>query len=76
MKRYGYILIAALLTLVGCHGIDPFPEPVTELDGERVTLSFKVAIPGDGTATRAMGNDPTIDTSGFYIAVFGGSGSL
>lgn len=74
MKRYGYILIAALLTLVGCHGIDPFPEPVTELDGERVTLSFKVAIPGDGTATRAMGNDPTIDTSGFYIAVFGGSG--
>ena len=74
MKRYGYILIAALLTLVGCHGIDPFPEPITETDGERVTLSFKVAVPGDGTATRAMGNTPTIDTTGFYIAVFGGSG--
>ncbi len=74
MKRFGYILFVALALLTGCHGIDPFPTPDLEKDTERVTLSFKVAIPSDAGATRVMGNDPTIDTTGFYIAVFGGSG--
>ena len=42
--------------------------------GEKVELSFKVAVPDDGPATKAMGINPTIDANGFYIAVFGGSG--
>ncbi len=74
MKRFGCILFVALAVLTGCHGIEPFPTPDPVQDNERVNISFKVAVPGDESATRAMGNTPTIDTTGFYIAVFGGSG--
>lgn len=76
MKRFGYILIAVMVTLSGCHGLEPLPSPVPEpgQSGDRVTLSFKVAVPGETDGTRAMGNNPTIDPDGFYIAVFGGSG--
>lgn len=76
MKRFGYILIAVMVTLSGCHGLEPLPGPTPEpgQSGDRVTLSFKVAVPGEADGTRAMGNNPTIDPDGFYIAVFGGSG--
>lgn len=50
----------------------PTPAPVPE--GERAVVTFQVAIPNDGPSTKAMGNLPTIDPDGFYIAVFGGSG--
>lgn len=74
MKRYGYRLLIALAVLTGCHGIDPLPDPGTDQKGEKVEISFQVAVPNDGADTRAMGNTPTIDPDGFYIAVFGGSG--
>ncbi len=65
-----------MVALSGCHGLEPLPSPVPEpgQGGDRVTLSFKVAVPGEADGTRAMGNNPTIDPDGFYIAVFGGSG--
>lgn len=74
MRRLSYIWMIVLLALSGCHGIEPLPAPGTEPGGDRVTLSFKVAVPGEADGTRAMGNNPTIDPDGFYIAVFGGSG--
>lgn len=74
MKKIGTILIVALAVLTGCHGIDPIPVPGTEQEDGKVEISFKVAVPDDGSGTRAMGINPTIDTTGFYIAVFGGSG--
>ena len=74
MKKIGIIFFVALAVLTGCHGIDPIPVPGTEQDEGKVEISFKVAVPSDGTDTRAMGNAPTIDTTGFYVAVFGGSG--
>ena len=74
MKRFGFLLIVALAVLTGCHGIDPIPVPGTEQEDGKVEISFKVAVPDDGEGTRAMGINPTIDTTGFYIAVFGGSG--
>jgi uncharacterized protein YjdB len=65
-----------LLALAACIRLDEpeimTPEPAPE--GERVKLSFSVVVPDDGVSTKAMGNNPTIDTDGFYIAVFGGSG--
>ena len=67
-------MIVALAVLTGCHGIDPIPVPGTEQEDGKVEISFKVAVPDDGSGTRAMGINPTIDTTGFYIAVFGGSG--
>lgn len=69
-------MIAVMVTLSGCHGLEPLPGPMPEpgQSGDRVTLSFKVAVPGEADGTRAMGNNPTIDPDGFYIAVFGGSG--
>ena len=42
--------------------------------GERVQINFSVAVPDGGPETKAMGNTPTIDPNGFYVAVFGGSG--
>ena len=73
MKRFRYTLVVTLLALAGCHGIEsPVPGPEVP-DGDKVAISFNVAVPGD-PATRAMGMDPDIDTAGFYIAVFGGSG--
>lgn len=64
----------AILLLTGCrHEELEMPDKMVP-EGERVELSFKVAVPSDGTATKAMGINPTIDTDGFYIAVFGGSG--
>ena len=38
----------------------------------KVMLNFKVAVPSDGMATKAMGNVPEINN--MYVAVFGGSG--
>ena len=64
----------AILLLTGCrHEEFEMPGEMAPA-GERVELSFKVAVPSDGTDTKAMGINPTIDTDGFYIAVFGGSG--
>jgi len=66
----------ALLVLAACSKVVepemPTPAPVPE--GERAVVTFQVAIPNDGPSTKAMGNLPTIDPDGFYIAVFGGSG--
>lgn len=75
MKRYSHILLALLLAVSACNLLDE-PEMVFEKapEGERVTVSFNVAVPNDGPATKAMGINPTIDPDGFYIAVFGGSG--
>ena len=42
--------------------------------GDRVQISFNVAVPDGGPETKTMGNTPTIDPDGFYVAVFGGSG--
>lgn len=75
MKRFQYILIAALFALAGCIPMEEFgikPEQATE--GERVTITFNVAIPEEDAATKAMGNTPSIDPDRFYVAVFGGSG--
>ncbi|MBP5571470.1 MAG: hypothetical protein J6X39_02235 [Bacteroidales bacterium] len=75
MKRYSHILLALLLAFSACNVLDE-PEMMLEKapEGERVTVSFNVAVPNDGPATKAMGINPTIDPDGFYIAVFGGSG--
>lgn len=64
----------AILLLTGCRHEELEMPGQMAPEGERVELSFKVAVPSDGTATKAMGINPTIDTDGFYIAVFGGSG--
>ena len=75
MKRFGYILIALLaVVLTACHGLEPEISPIEVPADGKVTISFDVAVPGTPAETRAMGINPTIDTDGFYIAVFGGSG--
>ena len=48
--------------------------PSEASQGERVQINFSVAVPDGGPETKAMGNTPTIDPDGFYVAVFGGSG--
>ena len=48
--------------------------PSEASQGERVQINFSVAVPDGGHETKAMGNTPTIDPNGFYVAVFGGSG--
>lgn len=68
-------MIAALFAIAGCVPMDEFgikPEQATE--GERVTITFNVAIPEDDVATKSMGDTPYIDPDRFYVAVFGGSG--
>ena len=74
MRRFCYILMAALLTLAGCTRMEELVPGEKVPAGERVNISFDVAIPDDGTGTKAMGINPTIDPDGFYVAVFGGSG--
>lgn len=78
MRHLGYIsYIAALLALAGCLRLedpDTTNQKAPEGEGERVQISFNVAVPCDNPGTKAMGNTPTIDPDGFYIAVFGGSG--
>lgn len=77
MRKIGYILMTALLALAACSRV-PEPEMPGWVDptpeGTRVTVSFKVAVPTDEMETKAMGNTPSIDPNGFYVAVFGGSG--
>lgn len=75
MKKFCYILFASLLSLAGCNRLGE-PEQLETVvpAGEKVEVSFKVAVPVDEMATKAMGNTPTIDADGFYVAVFGGSG--
>ena len=53
---------------------EPQLEPVLAPQGEKVELSFRVAVPAEAAGTKAMGINPSIDPEGFYIAVFGGSG--
>lgn len=75
MRRLIFIFIVLLAVLVGCERFDhSVMKPQSAPEGEKVTISFKVAIPNDGEGTKAMGVTPTIDPDGFYIAVFGGSG--
>lgn len=75
MKRYSHILLALLLAIQACNVLEePEVMPYKAPEGERVTLSFNVAVPNDGPATKGMGINPTIDPDGFYVAVFGGSG--
>lgn len=75
MKRYGYIVIALLLAFTACNRIEEFETVPSEASqGERVQINFSVAVPDEGIRTKAMGNTPTIDPDGFYVAVFGGSG--
>lgn len=73
MRQLGYILTVLLLALTACSKVwigedelRPAPE------GERVLLTFQVAVPDDEAGTRALGNNPVIDN--LFIAVFGGSG--
>ena len=73
MKRIGYILFAALLA--SCTMVEePEPKVIEAPEGERVQITFDVAVPGADAETKAMGITPTIDPQGFYVAVFGGSG--
>lgn len=75
MRRLSYILIAALAVVAGCNLLDDTGMmPVKAPQGERVKVSFKVAVPTDGGATKALDSIPVIDPDGFYVAVFGGSG--
>lgn len=75
MKRYGYIVFALLLAFTACNRIEELETMPSEAPrGERVQINFSVAVPDDGVPTKAMGNTPTIDPDGFYVAVFGGSG--
>lgn len=75
MKRFGYILLSTLLLLTGCNSLEePDIQEAEAPAGEKVEVSFQVAVPVDEAATKAMGNTPTIDEDGFYVAVFGGSG--
>ena len=75
MRKYSHILLAFALAFAAC---SPLNEPEMTLEkapeGAKVKLAFKVAVPNDGQATKSMGNTPSIDPDGFYVAVFGGSG--
>ena len=64
-----------MLALASCMRIEEPDLPVQKApEGERVQITFDVAVPCDSPDTKAMGNTPTIDPDGFYVAVFGGSG--
>lgn len=74
-KRFVFILILLLAILAGCNRFDDVGITAGKAPaGEKVTISFDVAIPTDVEETKAMGMTPTIDPDGFYVAVFGGSG--
>lgn len=74
MKHIYYILIAISLVLAGCHKIqldDVVIPHGSDADG-KVMVTFRVAIPSDGTSTRAMADKPQVDH--ISVIVFGGSG--
>lgn len=74
MKRIAYILLALTLALTSCvRDVIDLPGIVeTAPEGQKVELSFKIAVPNDGPSTRALADEPEIDN--VVIAVFGGSG--
>lgn len=74
MKRIYYILIAISLVLAGCHKIqlDDVTLPTGIASDGKVMVTFRVAIPSDGTSTRAMADKPQVDH--ISVIVFGGSG--
>lgn len=75
MKRYCHIFLALTLAVASCDLLEePGMMPSYAPEGQRVQIDFSVAVPDGGPQTKAMGNIPTIDPDGFYVAVFGGSG--
>ena len=66
-------MLVALLAFTACRQVEP--EDVSALkpnEDAKVTISFPVAIPTDGPATKAMANKP--DVKNIYVAVFGSGG--
>ncbi len=73
MKKYIYILTAALLATACVRGLDPVQGPDSEpADGPKVTVEFSVPMPAQTKA--GMGHDPEIET--IHVAVFNRSGIL
>lgn len=81
MKRFLYILFAAVLVLAGCVRSELnyeipdklLPEPDSTM---RVRVRFNVDIPVLTPQTKALSDTPAGDLDNLYIAVFGRSGYL
>ena len=76
MKKFLYIISAALLALTACTQELEQPADVSSKFPEgKVLVNVEVEFPGmDGADTRAMAQDPTIES--LYVAVFGSEGSF
>ena len=76
MKKFLYIISAALLALNACTQELEQPADLSSKFPEgKVLVNVEVEFPGmDGADTRAMAQDPTIDT--LFVAVFGSEGSF
>lgn len=76
MKKFLYIISAALLALTACTQELEQPADLSSKFPEgKVLVNVEVEFPGmDGADTRAMAKDPTIES--LYVAVFGSEGSF
>jgi len=76
MKKFLYIISAALLALTACTQELEQPADLSSKFPEgKVLVNVEVEFPGmDGADTRAMAQKPTIDS--LYVAVFGSEGSF
>lgn len=76
MKKFLYIISAALLALTACTQELEQPADLSSKFPEgKVLVNVEVEFPGmDGADTRAMAQDPTIES--LYVAVFGSEGSF
>ncbi|MBO4466026.1 MAG: hypothetical protein J5748_05050 [Bacteroidales bacterium] len=73
MKKILAFAALALFVICSCTQLEQEMPVVGETQPTgKVKLSFKVAVPGGGPSTKAMGNRPEINN--IYVAVFGGSG--
>ena len=73
MKKILYIFLAAIAMLASCQKPEmPKLQDSANDAPDKVTVTFPVAIPADGPATKAMATQP--DVKNIFVAVFGGSG--
>ena len=73
MKRVITILFSVIALFSSCVDYERQTfEPQPSGPKDKVAISFKVAVPGSGLSTKAMGQVPEIDN--MYVAVFGGNG--
>ena len=67
-------MFALLWLLASCQGPELTESAVSALEPDQVQVNFTVMLPDESVATRALGDDPSVDIKSLYLVVFDENG--